>query len=132
MIGSYGNAGIGGLLRDERARICMQFSKSIGVTDPTSAELRSILEACALYSSSRWRRSHSLIIETDSLLATKWIQCPANSPHCFWDFVNKIISKGSVFEWKIAFVYREGNEAAHRLANQGIGRTTDLLCFNCL
>ncbi|KAK8993921.1 hypothetical protein V6N11_008134 [Hibiscus sabdariffa] len=71
VVGSYEDAGIGGLLRDETGKICILFSKSIDVTDPASAELRSVMETCALFFTSRWRRSHSLIIETDSLLTTK-------------------------------------------------------------
>ncbi|KAK9008386.1 hypothetical protein V6N11_075284 [Hibiscus sabdariffa] len=44
--GSFGEAGIGGVLRDQCGKILMQFSKSIGRSDPTGAELAAIFEAC--------------------------------------------------------------------------------------
>ncbi|KAK9038155.1 hypothetical protein V6N11_023042 [Hibiscus sabdariffa] len=72
--GGVGVAGIGGVLRDHTGNVLSSFSKSIGVSDPTSAELQGILEACRHFASSPWFGVKSLIIESDSELVINWIK----------------------------------------------------------
>ncbi|KAK8562630.1 hypothetical protein V6N12_010704 [Hibiscus sabdariffa] len=67
--GSSGEAGIGGILCDHCGKALIRFSKSIGMSDPTGAELVAIHEACQVFSSSRWFIRNKLSIESDSLLA---------------------------------------------------------------
>ncbi|KAL4289872.1 hypothetical protein GQ457_14G013920 [Hibiscus cannabinus] len=45
---SFGKAGIGGVLRDNRGNVLARFSKSTGNLDPSGAELLAIHEACQL------------------------------------------------------------------------------------
>ncbi|KAL4341087.1 hypothetical protein GQ457_08G028260 [Hibiscus cannabinus] len=70
--GSFGVAGIGGCLRDNRSRGLISFSKSVGVTDATFAKFLAAIEAFKLFRNSRWMNKVNLIIETDSTLIT-WI-----------------------------------------------------------
>ncbi|KAL4346365.1 hypothetical protein GQ457_17G012800 [Hibiscus cannabinus] len=44
--GSFGEAGVGGILRDHNGTVLIRFSESIGFSDPTGAELVAILKAC--------------------------------------------------------------------------------------
>ncbi|KAK8516327.1 hypothetical protein V6N12_068935 [Hibiscus sabdariffa] len=66
---SFGKAGIGGILCDDGGLIRGRFSKSIGLFDPTQAELKGTLEACVLFLSSQWASSYKLIVESDSQLS---------------------------------------------------------------
>ncbi|KAK8492937.1 hypothetical protein V6N11_018754 [Hibiscus sabdariffa] len=43
--GSYGPTGIGGILRDHSGKVIAEFSKAIGLSDPTSAEIIAFSEA---------------------------------------------------------------------------------------
>ncbi|KAL4388066.1 hypothetical protein GQ457_09G011730 [Hibiscus cannabinus] len=75
--GSFGAAGIGGILRNHENQIVYSFHRSAGFLDPTSAEILAIVEAVSYFLSWRWCSSFRLIIESDSSLAVSWI----NSPH---------------------------------------------------
>ncbi|KAK8502480.1 hypothetical protein V6N12_005467 [Hibiscus sabdariffa] len=47
--GSYGDAGIGGCLRNDKSQCLISFSKSVGLSDVTTAEIRALVEACKLF-----------------------------------------------------------------------------------
>ncbi|KAK8490726.1 hypothetical protein V6N11_034944 [Hibiscus sabdariffa] len=47
--GSFGRAGIGGVLRNELGKTLMYFSKSIGASDPSTAEIMALDEAIRLF-----------------------------------------------------------------------------------
>ncbi|EOY03046.1 Uncharacterized protein TCM_017467 [Theobroma cacao] len=59
-------AGIGGLLRNEKGEILIRFSKTIGMRDSNLAEYLGIREAFILFSNSIWANNYSLIIKSDS------------------------------------------------------------------
>ncbi|KAL4326282.1 hypothetical protein GQ457_11G021500 [Hibiscus cannabinus] len=123
--GSIGATGIGAVLRDHNVKVLFRFSKSIGISDPTCAELYGILEAYSLFASSPWVDVRSLIIEPDSKPAVGWIKGPLQAPTCFIDMVGKCKSYVDKFNWTIIFVFREGNVEAHHLVKQGIDRTLE-------
>ncbi|KAL4346427.1 hypothetical protein GQ457_17G000750 [Hibiscus cannabinus] len=50
----FGEAGIGGCLRNEQSKCLISFSKSIGMSDVTSAEIAAISEAVKLFRNSAW------------------------------------------------------------------------------
>ncbi|KAK8596192.1 hypothetical protein V6N13_000839 [Hibiscus sabdariffa] len=50
---SFGEAEIGGCLRNGSAKMLLAFSKSVGRVDPTTVEILSLLEAIKLYCKSR-------------------------------------------------------------------------------
>ncbi|KAE8718614.1 Detected protein of confused Function [Hibiscus syriacus] len=85
----YGDAGIGGVFRDCTRSCLICFSRSIGLSDPTGAELTTILEACKLFHSSRWCSQEALMIESDSNLAVCWIKNPKLSS--YGDIVSKCV-----------------------------------------
>ncbi|KAL4360531.1 hypothetical protein GQ457_04G030100 [Hibiscus cannabinus] len=118
--GSYGLAGIGGVLRDHSGKILAEFSKSIGFADPTSAEILAIKEALITFASSEWNKKVELIIETDCETAVFWINNPNTTPFTFKDLVNECLSIGSNLYWKLCWTRREGNVKADRLAKAGI------------
>ncbi|XVE88825.1 hypothetical protein DITRI_Ditri19aG0099600 [Diplodiscus trichospermus] len=78
--GQPGSASIGGVLRDHDANIKLVFSKSVGVADSNLAEVLAIREAFVIFSYSPWATAHTLIIESDSMNAVKWIKNPISSP----------------------------------------------------
>ncbi|KAK8488147.1 hypothetical protein V6N11_029684 [Hibiscus sabdariffa] len=120
VIGAVGPKAIGGILRDHTGVTLHRFSKYIGFSDPTSAELQGILEACTCYASSPWTSSKPLVIESDSELAVNWIKQPFLVPVSFRELVSKCKEYFVNFEWVIEFVFRERNVEAYRLARQGL------------
>ncbi|KAK9046462.1 hypothetical protein V6N11_052349 [Hibiscus sabdariffa] len=118
--GSYGMAGIGGLLRDYSGKILAEFSKSIGFADPTSAEILAIKEALITFASSEWNKKVELIIETNCETAVFWINNSNTTPFAFKDLVNECLSIGTNLSWKLCWTRREGNVKADRLAKAGI------------
>ncbi|KAK9035190.1 hypothetical protein V6N11_077238 [Hibiscus sabdariffa] len=44
--GSYGDAGIGGCLRNDKSQCLISFSNSVGISDVTTTEIRALVEAC--------------------------------------------------------------------------------------
>ncbi|EOY02251.1 Uncharacterized protein TCM_016783 [Theobroma cacao] len=81
--GCPGKAGIGGVMRNNKGQIKVPFSKSIGIGDSNIAEVRAIREAFLIFSASKWAMSHSLVIESNSQNAVKWINAPGEAP---WRF----------------------------------------------
>ncbi|KAL4297542.1 hypothetical protein GQ457_12G006870 [Hibiscus cannabinus] len=73
VVGSFGAAGIGGCICNEKGKILIYFSKSVGFTDSTSVELLAILEACHLLSNSIWSLYVSFTLECDSKLTVEWL-----------------------------------------------------------
>ncbi|KAK9016707.1 hypothetical protein V6N11_079202 [Hibiscus sabdariffa] len=77
--GSCGAAGIGGL-RNHCGKALIYFFKVVTMSDPTSAEILAVQEACRLFSLSLWFRSYRLILECDSKLVTDWMSNPQSAP----------------------------------------------------
>ncbi|KAE8660979.1 hypothetical protein F3Y22_tig00116944pilonHSYRG00230 [Hibiscus syriacus] len=125
--GCYGDAGIGGVLRDCTESCLIRFSNSIGLSDPTGAELTAILEACKLFHSSRWCSQEELMIESDNNLTVCWIKNPKLSPSSYGDIVVKCVDFCKSFSWSVIFSFRERNQVAHDLAKEGTGRSHDLV-----
>ncbi|KAL4317760.1 hypothetical protein GQ457_18G002470 [Hibiscus cannabinus] len=111
---SFGEAGIGGCLRNNNARCLMTFSKSVGITDATSAEILAIKEACSLFVMSLWAKKYKLLTETDSY------------PAVFKPLVLSCLDICKNNEWRVKHVPREGNHLTDKLAKKGIGRASAL------
>ncbi|KAK8986318.1 hypothetical protein V6N11_013812 [Hibiscus sabdariffa] len=88
--------------------------------DPTSAEICAIGEALHLFVESEWSKSHKLLIESDSLLAVSWISKPQITPPSFQANIAKIRKLLDSHVWKICFAFRENNDAAQKLAKDGL------------
>ncbi|KAK8580074.1 hypothetical protein V6N12_070360 [Hibiscus sabdariffa] len=124
--GSFDKAGIGGILRDERGNCFARFSKAIGFSYPSQAELKSVLETCEIFLASEWVRSHKLIIESDSQLSVNWILNPRLAPNHFALIVGRCHNIINGQGWQIQFAFRDVNGEAHLLAKQGIDRSSEL------
>ncbi|EOY23054.1 Uncharacterized protein TCM_015057 [Theobroma cacao] len=102
--------GIGGILRDHRGEVKIIFSKPISETDSNFAEMMAIKEAFLIFSVSRWKNNHKLLIESDSSNAVKWIKHPDGAP---WRMRKLILQtkklKREVEGWEIQHVRREAN-----------------------
>ncbi|EOY05131.1 Uncharacterized protein TCM_020213 [Theobroma cacao] len=61
--GCTGEAGIGGIMRNDEGNIKIVFSKAIGVEDASAAEVRAIREAFLSFAGSKWVATHSLILK---------------------------------------------------------------------
>ncbi|KAL4298144.1 hypothetical protein GQ457_12G026210 [Hibiscus cannabinus] len=135
--GSFGEAGIGGILRDNRGAILIKFSKflnpQVGVfksgpkSGPLSAELEAILEACRIFSNEKWLHSHRLVIESDSVLALSWIVGNKPCPAFLAEKVSLCRQFRDRFNWEFIFAFRETNCDAHVLATHGVQRFAQLL-----
>ncbi|KAL4385916.1 hypothetical protein GQ457_09G028800 [Hibiscus cannabinus] len=135
-LGSFGETGIGGCLRDVDSNCLITFSKSVGVTDCTSAELLAIKEACLLFRNSTWARKFKLIIETDSTLATRWMTLPSSCAGIFKPLIDSYLKLCEGLDWSISHIPRARNSLADNLAKKGIARTNDIVvwrrCDCCL
>ncbi|KAE8665581.1 Cell division control 2 isoform 1 [Hibiscus syriacus] len=69
-------SGIGGVLRDVNSKRLKFFSRSTGLGPPILAELKAIHAGLDLFLKSTWRDKGSLILESDSYNALKWISNP--------------------------------------------------------
>ncbi|KAK9026468.1 hypothetical protein V6N11_039306 [Hibiscus sabdariffa] len=107
-----------------------RFSKSIGLSDPTQAELKGILEACVLLLSSQWEDSHKLMVESDNQLSVNWIKNPSSVPAYFASIVDRCHNIITSRDWQLSFTYQEANGEAHKLAKLGIDRVGDLVEMN--
>lgn len=79
-LGKPGPAGTGGVLRDSEDRIRCQFSCSAGVIDSNVAEVRAILFALEISKTKDGSDLWHLLMETDSLLAVRWINSNGARP----------------------------------------------------
>lgn len=78
--GCLGLAGIRGILRNEKGEVLLTFSKPISIANSTIAEVHAVNEAFLIFSASRWRGNHSLLIESDVWNIVRWIKDPAKAP----------------------------------------------------
>ncbi|EOX99663.1 Uncharacterized protein TCM_008400 [Theobroma cacao] len=129
--GSPGAARIEGLLRNEKREVFIKFSKAISRGDSNLVEYLSIGEAFILFSNSIWVHNHSLVIESDSRNAIRWINDPSKTPWRLRKWMLHIeVLKKRVTDWKIRHRLREGNREANLLAKEGVGREVDLVEFH--
>ncbi|KAK8506874.1 hypothetical protein V6N12_000443 [Hibiscus sabdariffa] len=74
--GSFGRAGIGGVLRNELGKTLMYFSKSIGASDPSTAEIMALDEAIRMSQESvmlwptLWQKKELVDVRNSLLLKT--------------------------------------------------------------
>ncbi|EOY16579.1 Uncharacterized protein TCM_035385 [Theobroma cacao] len=129
-IGCPGDAGIGGLLKNEKGETLIKFSKAISRGDSNLAEYLGIKEAFILFSNSIWANNYFLVIESDSRNAIKWINDPQKTPWRLRKWMLHIeVLKKRVKGWKARHTLREGNCEADQLAKERVGREIDLLEF---
>ncbi|KAE8666355.1 hypothetical protein F3Y22_tig00112501pilonHSYRG00075 [Hibiscus syriacus] len=118
--GSYGPAGIGGILKDHNGIVLAKFSRSAGHSAPSGAELQAVLEDCHRFLESSWFPSFRLIIESYSSLVISWINTPHNAPSCFSVDCRYCFQLLPKFSWRIQTVPRCVNNEANTLAKAGI------------
>ncbi|XVF49796.1 hypothetical protein PTKIN_Ptkin04bG0044400 [Pterospermum kingtungense] len=120
--------GIGGILIDHQGFELSRFSKSVGITDSNMVECLAIREVFVLFMESPRVSNSSLVIESDSRNAIKWVINPESVP---WkarqisNHIENLKQKGLV--WRIVYMYRESNSVADRLAKDGVNRSSDLI-----
>ncbi|GMJ01682.1 hypothetical protein HRI_003837400 [Hibiscus trionum] len=130
--GSYGMAGVGGVLRDENAKILMYFSKGVGVCDVLSAELFAINEALNLFVASKWSKEFEVILESDNKSAIEWLQDPALAPTHLRNLIHQSLAFSSRVRCRFNHVPRECNSLADNLAKKGVGRDKELVIYEPL
>ncbi|KAK9005603.1 hypothetical protein V6N11_043029 [Hibiscus sabdariffa] len=119
--GRVGKAGIGGILRNSENVTLIMFSKAIGFSDATSAELCVIREALVLFVESKWSKQSSLILEIDCTLCAGWLRSPTLAPVSFKILIADILilcAGRAGFSWSIQIVHREANSTADLLAKK--------------
>ncbi|KAE8657717.1 hypothetical protein F3Y22_tig00116984pilonHSYRG00343 [Hibiscus syriacus] len=89
-----------------------------------NVELAAIVEACQIFSSSKWADKRVLIIETDSLKAVQWIENPSLASHYVAVVVAKCKEYCVRYLWEVKFEYRERKTAANALAQEGLNNFT--------
>ncbi|KAK8580560.1 hypothetical protein V6N12_070826 [Hibiscus sabdariffa] len=129
ILGSFGQAEIGGCLRNEPGKSLITFSKDIGVTDPTSAELQAIYEVCRMFCSSPWSNAEKFIVESDCKLIVDWISKPCLAPRSFLPLVAPCVTFFAGRTWKIQYAPRTSNSVADNLAKSGISMDVDYVEF---
>ncbi|GMI79787.1 hypothetical protein HRI_001648000 [Hibiscus trionum] len=125
--GSFGESGIGGIIRNHTGQTIAIFSKAIGLSDPTGAEISALTEACRILIAMKWHLAAPIIIESDCESVIKWIENILHCPAVFKDRLMACVQVQSSFNWRFSFMYRDSNCVAHRLAVKGISRSSNLL-----
>ncbi|KAK9017507.1 hypothetical protein V6N11_079986 [Hibiscus sabdariffa] len=115
-----GTAGIGGILRDNSGKCLWIFSKSIGVANPTSAELLAIKEALTVFMSTGLVETFRLLVESDCSNAVSWLRYPFTPPIVFKELVYECLALSRELNWELLLVDREKNKRADTLAKAGI------------
>ncbi|GMI83491.1 hypothetical protein HRI_002018400 [Hibiscus trionum] len=119
--GSYGMAGVGGVLRDENAKILMYFSKGVGVCDVMTAVLVAINKALTIFVDSKWSKEYEVILESDNKIAIEWLLDHSLSPAHFRNLIYNSLEASSRIRCRFSHVSREGNSLADNLAKRGGG-----------
>ncbi|KAK8564613.1 hypothetical protein V6N12_058196 [Hibiscus sabdariffa] len=73
VFGSFGKAGCGGVLRDDKGHILALFSGPLGSIDFNEAEVQLIVHALVVLLESKWRSHPFVVIESDSVVAVSWV-----------------------------------------------------------
>ncbi|XP_077252720.1 uncharacterized protein LOC143892159 [Tasmannia lanceolata] len=118
-IGNAGMAGIGGLIRDDKAAIIMSFSGLVGICDANEAEVRVLLFGL------QWAYENNqrpLIVEGDSTNVVAWASGHSNGPWKLQDLLAEILDLIRVLDPKIEHRRQSANEAADILAKAGVLR----------
>ncbi|KAK8594160.1 hypothetical protein V6N13_125969 [Hibiscus sabdariffa] len=129
--GSYGEAGIGGCLRDDNSKTLLYFSMSVGVNNVVSTEILAIKEALRLYNSLKGSHSYTVVIESDNQSVVGWLQHPHLAPVNIREETIGCINECKDLDCRFQFVSREGNTVADGLAKKGIRRVQPLV-MSCL
>lgn len=115
--GNPGNAGFGGLIRNNFGEWITGFSGSCGISTSMNAELLAIADGLKL----AWYEGfRDVICESDSKTAVTLVQNGVSKVHLYAPLVDHIRSYNS-FSWNLSFCHtlREGNACADWLAKQG-------------
>lgn len=73
-------ARIGGIMRNEAKELKISFSKLIGTINSSKAKIMVVKEALLIYSASRWKDNHHLIIKIDASNIVNWVKNRALVP----------------------------------------------------
>ena len=104
------------------------FSKAVGIVDSNLSKLLVVREAFIVFAASKWAKTHSLLIESDSINMVNWIKCPQSAPWRMKKFIFHIESiKLQLSSWHIVHIPREINDVADGLAKFGVNRLNSLL-----
>ena len=115
------------MLRDDFENVKIVFSKAVGIIDSNLVELLAVRETFIVFAVSKWAKTHSLLIESDSSNVVNWIKCPQSTPWRMKKFISHIESlKLQLFSWHIAHIPREINDVADGLAKSGVNRLNSL------
>ncbi|KAL4271451.1 hypothetical protein GQ457_13G003200 [Hibiscus cannabinus] len=122
-------SGYMGLLRNAANASLIIFSKPVGVTDATSAELLALKQVCTLFSKSKWSKSFKQILEIDCSMIIDWLNRPSLAPAVFKPDVLEYLELCTNFKWSIGVVPMSVNSSVDKLAKFGIYRASPFESF---
>lgn len=107
------------------------FSKFIGVADVNTVEVLAIKEAFKIFGASRWERSHSLIVKSDSSNAVSWFY---NLKKASWKLRRELLIlegiKRRIDEYKVIKINRKSNVMVDELTKSGVMREEEtMVCY---
>lgn len=117
--GKLGEAGIGGVLRNEFGTIKAKFTASVGIRDSNEAEFMAIVFALELSLQQNWIMEKEIIVESDSKNALSWVKKREECPWELTFFGNKL---GNILKiLKVTFEHKnwKANDIADSLAKEG-------------
>jgi ribonuclease HI len=118
---SNGNPGLsscGGIFRDHEANFIYAFAEPLGISTSYVAEICGAMRAIEIASQHNWQ---NLWIESDSTLVVDAIKNPGKP--VAWQLRNRWKNAMVLFRQMncvITHIYKEGNQVADSLANQGL------------
>ncbi|KAL4335089.1 hypothetical protein GQ457_07G028430 [Hibiscus cannabinus] len=121
--GGFGRTWIGGIFRDSNGKTLILFSKSVGLLDFTSAEIRVLKEAVNLFQKSAWANTFSLILETYCSSCVDWLHHPVAAISIFRNLIEDCMRGCEGLIWSVQAVLRLTNGSADKLVKRAIART---------
>ena len=122
-LGNPGEAGSGGILRDELGRIILAYSCYLGTQNNTFAEISALLIGLRLCG---YFDLCNVEVETDSILVYNWVSKKDKIPVKYSFMLQDVIQLMELIVLKMDYVYREGNITADSLAKNGAKGVTEV------
>ncbi|KAK1562612.1 hypothetical protein Q3G72_014800 [Acer saccharum] len=128
--GNPGNAGVGGVLRDNSGKVLGLFSASVGMLDSNSAELLAIHKAVSLCTMSVYLHGVEIEIVSDSFVVVDWVNSSGvgclEHVNTIFDIRNALANLGNT---RVIFNPRSSNTFADALSKNGSALKEDRLIW---
>ncbi|CAI9775522.1 unnamed protein product [Fraxinus pennsylvanica] len=112
-LGNSGQAGGGGVIRNDKGMVLAAFATNFGIASNNEAELRALLEGLKLC---QHIGVFHVDVECDSKIVVEWMLKRKCTVWYLWDFWEELLNLMNLFEIQVSHQFREENQVANLLA----------------